>query len=202
MGIGINTGEVIAGNLGSRERTKYCVVGAAVNLASRVESYTLGGQILLSPETLREIEPLAQLEGNITVTPKGMAEPITLHQLGGLGGKHNLRLPSKEEQFLALPEEAPLRYHVLEGKHCREESFAGTLVKLSKESAQIRLEKALPRMTNIKLVLLTSDCKTVPGAIYAKVLGEEPEDPTCFRVGLTFVAPEAGKVLDMLRARD
>ena len=46
MGIGINTGEVIVGNIGSLKRTKYGAVGSAINTAYRIESYTVGGQIL------------------------------------------------------------------------------------------------------------------------------------------------------------
>ena len=49
MGIGINTGDVIVGNIGSEKRTKYGAVGAAINLAYRIESQTVGGQVLLGP---------------------------------------------------------------------------------------------------------------------------------------------------------
>src|SRR5262249_22755747 len=50
MGIGLHTGRVVVGNIGSARRTKYAAVGTAVNLAARVESYTTGGQILISEE--------------------------------------------------------------------------------------------------------------------------------------------------------
>ncbi|MHC5824709.1 MAG: adenylate/guanylate cyclase domain-containing protein, partial [Nostoc sp.] len=50
MGIGINTGEVIVGNIGSEKRTKYGIVGSQVNLTYRIESYTSGGQILISEQ--------------------------------------------------------------------------------------------------------------------------------------------------------
>lgn len=47
MGIGINTGEAVAGNVGSQKRAQYTVVGSHVNLAARIESYTVGRQILI-----------------------------------------------------------------------------------------------------------------------------------------------------------
>jgi adenylate cyclase len=43
MGIGINTGEVIVGNIGSLQRSKYGAVGSAINTTYRIESHTIGG---------------------------------------------------------------------------------------------------------------------------------------------------------------
>ncbi|HEY9072755.1 MAG TPA: response regulator, partial [Desulfobaccales bacterium] len=54
LGVGINTGEVVMGNIGSKKRIKYAVVGRAVNLTGRIESYTLGGQIFISESTLND----------------------------------------------------------------------------------------------------------------------------------------------------
>ena len=53
MGIGIHTGEVVVGNIGSEKRTKYGAVGPSVNLAARIEANTVGGQILISESTHR-----------------------------------------------------------------------------------------------------------------------------------------------------
>jgi len=48
MGIGLNESEVIVGNIGSAKRSKYAVVGSGVNMANRIESYTVGGQVFIS----------------------------------------------------------------------------------------------------------------------------------------------------------
>ena len=54
MGIAVHSGDVIVGNIGSERRTKYGVVGSAVNHAGRIESFTVGGQVLISDATLGE----------------------------------------------------------------------------------------------------------------------------------------------------
>src|SRR5438876_11968843 len=48
MGIGVHTGDVIVGNIGATRRVKYAAVGTHVNLRGRIESYTTGGQVLVS----------------------------------------------------------------------------------------------------------------------------------------------------------
>ena len=52
MGIGINSGTVIVGNIGSEMRAKYGIVGTVVNRAARIESNTVGGEVLIGEEKL------------------------------------------------------------------------------------------------------------------------------------------------------
>ncbi len=76
VGIAVNTGEVVAGNIGSSKRVKYGVVGHTVNLTARMESFCRAGEILASQETLnystRKIKHSYQFE----ITPKGMVERL------------------------------------------------------------------------------------------------------------------------------
>ena len=87
MGIGIHTGEAILGNIGSETRTKYDMIGRNVNLAARIESFTRGGQILVSGETLAAAADVAveNKDGAILVTPKGIREEVLLHDIIGAG---------------------------------------------------------------------------------------------------------------------
>jgi adenylate cyclase len=95
MGIGIHTGAVFAGNIGSQKYAKYTVMGRNVNLAARIETYTLGGQILISAETLKSLKELVRVDAETQVQPKGIKEPITIYEIGGISGKYNLYLPQK-----------------------------------------------------------------------------------------------------------
>jgi adenylate cyclase len=82
-GIALNTGDVIAGNIGSERRSKYGFVGHPMNVTSRIEDVTDGGDILISESTLNA------LAGNYTVGDsrelkvKGIEQLLRVHQLLG-----------------------------------------------------------------------------------------------------------------------
>lgn len=99
MGIGIHTGEVVVGNIGSEQRTKYGIVGSPVNLTYRIESYTKGGQILISQETLDAAGSYIQVCGRQQVQPKGISQPITIYEVDGVGGRYSLFLPRTPIQY-------------------------------------------------------------------------------------------------------
>jgi len=87
MGIGVNTGAVIAGNIGSEKRSKYGVVGHHVNLTARIESQTAGGDVLISSSTLEKLTIPVELGEQAEVSVKGIYEPVLLYQVIVAGDK-------------------------------------------------------------------------------------------------------------------
>src|SRR5262245_65470226 len=81
MGIGVNTGEAVVGNIGSEQRAKYAIVGSAVNVAARVEGATVGGQVFLTAETYARIRDLAEVLGPTQLEAKRLSEPLAPYEL-------------------------------------------------------------------------------------------------------------------------
>jgi len=84
VGIGINTGSVIAGNIGSPRRLDYTVVGDTVNTASRLMSNAEGGQILVSESTATAIGEGFDQTRLPALKVKGRVEPVQVFSVGWL----------------------------------------------------------------------------------------------------------------------
>jgi adenylate cyclase len=204
MGIGINTGEVVVGNIGSEKRTKYGIVGSQVNLTYRIESYTTGGQILVSEMTLKEAGEEIRIDGQKEVSPKGVTKPITIYEIGGIGGEYQLFLTQEEEIFFTLTHPLLLQYTVLDGKHIGVEAIQGKLIRLSNKGGEIAMvdngEVEKPtELQNIKLNFLNleptnTDDITISEDVYAKVMEKEGKEEN-FYVKFTAKPPKINQKL-------
>jgi adenylate cyclase len=85
--IGINSGRMLVGNIGSELRLSYTVIGDAVNVASRLEgaNKAYGTQILIGPETARLIGGAFVIREIDSIAVMGRTEPLAVYELVGLG---------------------------------------------------------------------------------------------------------------------
>lgn len=84
IGIGINTGFVTVGHLGTKERMEYTVLGSNVNLAARLQAAAKSGQILVTRRTLEPIKEAISYEELGSMTFKNIAEPVAVFNVTGL----------------------------------------------------------------------------------------------------------------------
>lgn len=171
MGIGINTGEVVVGNIGSDKRAKYGAVGAQVNLAGRIQTITVGGEILISGSTAKALGPRLKSDRTVTISVKGASAPLTLHSLVGLRDQDHLDLSRPSP-----PSTPPARtvsvkcYRLADSKMLIGEAFDGKLSVISSRWGILQASEALHARVDLKLVA------PAPGSegqeLYCKVMAD------------------------------
>ena len=151
MGIGLNSGEVIVGNIGSEKRMKYGVVGSNVNLCGRIESYTTGGQVLISPSVRELIRAPLEIEKEMTVLPKGADEEITLSHVVGIGEPYDIHIRIPSDAPKKLNEPIPICFNRVDGKHTMEKPYYGGILSVGHAAAELETETDLKLFENIRI---------------------------------------------------
>jgi adenylate cyclase len=201
MGIGIHTGRVIVGNIGSLRRSKYAAVGSNVNLTGRIESFTTGGQLLISENTREKIESPLRILGQFQVEPKGATRSLQLYEVGGVGEPFNLSLPSRSEALFPLSEPLPICFTVLEEKFLGRTVHEGRLAALAESEAGIESGLSLVPLSNLKIDLKPVAGTNPGGEIYAKVIGAVAGTTGLTRVRFTSLSPELKAWVQQTAAR-
>ena len=201
MGIGIHTGRVIVGNIGSLRRTKYAAVGSNVNLAGRIESFTTGGQVLISESVREKIQSPLRIDSQFQVEPKGAKHSLQLHEIGGIGAPFDLALPARSKALSPLPQPVPVRFTVLEEKFVGRTVCAGRLASVSEVEAGLETDQILAPLCNVKIEVDAADGSNPGGEIYAKVVGDVAGAPRQSRIRFTSLSPELKTWVQQTAAR-
>ena len=87
MGVGVHTGEVVVGNVGSESRAKYGIIGSAVNLTHRLQGQAHGGEVVLSEAAYQLTGDSLKIKRTIETRLKGIHDPVTLYVVEGMEGR-------------------------------------------------------------------------------------------------------------------
>jgi class 3 adenylate cyclase len=189
MGIGINTGSVIVGNIGSDIRAKYGIVGMPVNTASRIESLTVGGQVLIGEPTYRLVESDVEVDPPQTVMMKGYEKPLVCFPVNAISAPYQVALSVPPDKFKDVEIQLPLNGWVVEGKKIQEDAIYGKTLKINENSWQVELESAVAPMSDLKIQISFCSEAHCFDPIYAKVLDNtDPLPPNVYDLKITAMA--------------
>lgn len=165
MGIGINSGTAVVGNIGSKQKMKYGVMGYAVNLAGRIESLTTGGQIFISEQTKELISDDIRILSRNEVLLKGATDSIIVYDVGGIGKIQLENITGQAIRWRHVRQKLEPVFYLLDGKRVMEDRHRGKITAVSENQhyALFSTDFPLEKSNNIML--------DVGIDLYAKVVG-------------------------------
>jgi len=191
MGIGINTGQVVVGNIGSEVRMKYGIVGSAVNVAARIESITTGGEVFVGESAYEKMKAQVEAEKVRSAMMKGLKRPLVYYSVTAVGAPYDVKLhaPAVEEKGVSLS--LPFHCWVIENERVRDDGMSGKTLTINENDIVALVDRPLDRLTDVKLKFdFCSDAHCFD-EIYAKVTAtEKREADTVNRFTITSINPE------------
>ncbi|MCR5616265.1 MAG: hypothetical protein K6F45_08895 [Saccharofermentans sp.] len=176
MGIGINTGDVVVGNIGSEKKMKYGCMGSAVNITGRLESLTVGGQIFITENTARRLTEKLTVITEGAFLPKGAPEELRYYEIEGIGDNLTGVAGSRNIEWKEQSCDNEYRFYVLEEKKVGATGYTGKITRLSADGRYAVLEVE-PELAERQNIMLRQDDE----CIYAKVIRkEDPGYVICF----------------------
>jgi len=151
MGIGVNTGRVMAGLVGSELYSAYALIGEDVSLTSRIEAFSLRGQVLISESTYALVGDFAATGDGMEVYVKGRSGRMQLREVVGIPSLE-LTVPRQEvRRSPRISVKLPFSFQRVERKIVVPERMPGTILDVGYHGVLADMRRDVPLHSEIKL---------------------------------------------------
>lgn len=191
VGIAVSTGQVVAGSFGSASHSEYTAIGDVMNLAARMESFALRGQILMSESTRVEAAGAIEVGPVNEVRFKGIGHPVQLYDLRALcGPEGRLSVPRVEVRRSPRTRVSlDATFRQIDQKRVVPERIPGLINDLSYHGLRADLPLGLPDASNVVISLASEHGSRPIGDVYARVVRSVPR-ASGFRTSLELTSTE------------
>ncbi len=153
MGIGIHYGEAFIGNIGSEKMMRYNIMGTTVNLCSRIENYSVGGQILISERLFEILKDDIDITNTVVVDVKGISSSVRIYDVCGIHNVHHICLDRlADEDCIPLKKEINVQLNLMEGKTIIGKSYIVTVKAMSNQYILIETDGNIDIYADVEIV--------------------------------------------------
>jgi adenylate cyclase len=198
MGIGVNTGQVMAGLVGSELYSAYALIGEDVSLTSRIEAFCLRGQVLISESTATRCGEFATTGEPMDVYVKGRAGRMQLREVTGIPSL-GLALPRQEiRRSPRIAVKLPFSFQRLAKKIVVPQRLAGTILDVGYHGVLADVRHELPLYSEIKLGFELPLVAHTADDIYARVVKRsDKKGQRLAGLEFTSLSPESNSKLQL-----
>ena len=173
-------------------RPSGCSMGSSAPTSISPSAYRRArreGRFLISETTRREVGGILRLGRHMEVKVKGVEQAVALAEVHGLGGSHKLSLLHAHDAVAPLKSPIPVRCSIVEDGRIADEEINGALTKLSSKRAELRLDKTVPGLADLKMQIVGDAAREVSEPAYCKVEGALPGGDGLLSVRFTSLPP-------------
>ena len=199
MGIGLNSGEVIEGTLGSQLHSARTVIGEEVNLAARIEAFCLRGQVLVSEATARHCGDFAELAAPMQVAIKGRSSPVAVHEVLAIASTGR-RVPRQERRRSPrVGVRIPFLYQLLSNDVLSQVRGHGTILDIGYGGVLIEVQRELSLFEELRLEVQLPFSGYLASDLYGRVANAKQQGEA-YRLGIEFTSlgPQTGRQVQAL----
>ncbi len=197
MGIGINTGDVAVGYLGNISHHDFTVIGNEVNLAARVEAYSMRGQVLLSDNSFDLCKDDIEVGSSYDVHPKGKIRPLTIYELLAINNPDRLVLNVENDRSVPrINVDMLVNYRIVDKSKILSEIYEGQALDISYTGLKIKTANKIEPLTEVIIEVTSSIFGADKSSVYAKVKHTSLHDDY-YICGLEFTVIDDAALISM-----